>query len=155
MNSWATPDQRALLSLADPVLAVFAQHIQARPSDVEAGGLLLGTVHGTHIAVVEATTPTKWDRRLRYFFERMSLGHSAIAQARWTDSGGMVRYVGEWHTHPQDYPYPSGTDRTEWNKLSCAREDGRLMLAVIVGRRDLYIELVPRAGTGPAMAPMK
>ena len=116
MNSWATPDQRVLLSLAEPVIKVSQRHIQARPSDCEAGGLLLGTVHGSSLAVTEATVPTIWDKRLQYFFERMPFGHSSIAQARWLSSGGKVRYVGEWHTHPQDYPCPSGLDRTEWNK---------------------------------------
>lgn len=154
MNSWATPDQRVLLSLAEPVIAVFQRHIQARPSDCEAGGLLLGTVHGSSLAVTEATVPTTWDKRLQYFFERMPFGHSSIAQTHWKASGGMVRYVGEWHTHPQDYPYPSGLDRTEWNKLSRKRADGRPMLAVIVGRKDLYVELVPHAGIGSMMAPM-
>ena len=154
MTSWATPDQRVLLSLAEPVIAVFQRHIQALPSDCEAGGLLLGTVHGSSLAVTEATVPTAWDKRLKYFFERMPFGHSSIAQARWKTSGGMVRYVGEWHTHPQNYPCPSGLDRTEWNKLSRKRADGRLMLAVIVGRKDLYVELVPHAGIGPVMTPM-
>lgn len=154
MTSWATPDQRVLLSLAEPVITVFQRHIQALPSDCEAGGLLLGTVHGSSLAVSEATVPTKWDMRLQYYFERMPFGHSSIAQTRWKASGGMVRYIGEWHTHPQDYPYPSGLDRAEWNKLSRNRADGRLMLAVIVGRKGLYVELVPHDGIGPLMTPM-
>lgn len=153
MNSWATPDRRVLVSFADPAIAVFESHLQARPSDCEAGGLLLGTVHGSNIVVTEVTVPTTWDKRLQYFFERMPFGHSAIARARWKASGGTVRYVGEWHTHPQDYPRPSGLDRTEWNKLSRKRADGRPMLAVIVGRKSLYVELVPHAGIGPAMTP--
>ena len=103
---------------------------------------MLGTVHGSNIIVVEATAPTIRDKRFQYLFERMPFGHSSIARARWRGSRGTVRYVGEWHTHPQDYPRPSGLDRTEWNKLSRKRADGRPMLAVIVGRKDLYVELV-------------
>jgi integrative and conjugative element protein (TIGR02256 family) len=152
MSSWATSDQRILLNLADSVIAVFEEHIQHQAVDSEAGGLLLGTVHGASIAVTEATVPTLWDKRFRYLFERLSFGHSSIAQARWNASGGTVRYVGEWHTHPQDYPTPSGIDRTEWNKLSKKRADGRPMLAVIVGRKNLYVELVPHSGIGSAMA---
>jgi integrative and conjugative element protein (TIGR02256 family) len=154
IDSWATTDQRILLSLADPVLAVFERYIQLSHSDCEAGGLLLGTVHGAHIAVVEATIPTICDKRLRHLFERMPFGHSSIARKRWHASGGTVRYVGEWHTHPQDFPQPSGLDRTEWNKLSCARTDGRPTLAVIVGRKGLYVELVPHIGIGPMLTPL-
>jgi len=142
MNSWATTDRRILVNFAEPAIGIFERHIQARHSDYEAGGLLLGTVHGSNIIVVEATAPTIRDKRFQYLFERMPFGHSSIARARWRGSRGTVRYVGEWHTHPQDYPRPSGLDRTEWNKLSRKRADGRPMLAVIVGRKDLYVELV-------------
>jgi hypothetical protein len=54
--------------------------------------------------------------------------------------------------HPQDYPTPSGLDRTEWTKLSKRRADGRPILAVIVGRKNLYVELVPHNGIGSVMA---
>lgn len=155
MNSWATPDRRILVNFAEPAITIFESHVQALPSDYEAGGLLLGTIHGSNIMVVEATVPTTWDKRFQYLFVRMPFGHSSIAQSRWKASGGKVRYVGEWHTHPQDYPSPSGIDRTEWNKLSCKRVDGRPMLAVIVGRKSLYVELVPHAGIGPVMTTME
>lgn len=154
IDSWVAPDQRVLIHLAEPVLAVFKRHIQEQPSDCEAGGLLLGTVHGSNIAVVEATIPTFWDKRFRFLFERAPFGHSSIAKARWKASGGTVRYIGEWHTHPQDFPLPSRIDRTEWNALSCTRLDGRPMLAVIVGRQDLYVELVPHSGPGQIFVPL-
>jgi len=153
INSWATPDRRVLLSLTESVLEVFQIHVQARPTDNEAGGLLIGSVHGSNIALTEATAPTTWDKRLRYFFERMPFGHRSIAQKRWRESGGTMRYLGEWHTHPEDFPSPSTVDRTEWNELSRKRADGRPLVAIIVGRRGLYIELVPHSGTGPAMRP--
>ena len=74
MNSWATPDRRVLVNFAESVIAIFDRHIQALPSDCEAGGLLLGTVHGSNIMVVEATVPTTWDKRFQYLFERMPFG---------------------------------------------------------------------------------
>ena len=155
MNSWSTHDHRVLISFAETVTAVFQRHIQARPWDREAGGLLLGTVHGANILVVEATVPTRWDRRFRYMFERMWFGHRSIAQNRWKVSGGTVRYVGEWHTHPQDVPRPSGLDSTEWKKLARNRADGRPVLAVIVGRRELYVELISPLGNSQIMLPMQ
>ena len=155
MNSWATTDRRILVNFAEPAITIFESHVQALPSDYEGGGLLLGTIHGSNIMVLEATVPTILDKRFQYLFERIPFGHSSIAQSRWKASGGKVRYVGEWHTHPQDYPSPSGIDRTEWNKLSCKRADGRRMLAVIVGRKSLYVELVPHAGIGPVMTTME
>lgn len=154
MTGWATPDRRVLVSLSDAVLNVFKDYVQG-DADCEAGGILIGSVHGSNIAVRDATTPTWMDRRFRFFFERLPFRHGRIAQARWKSSGGRVRYLGEWHTHPQDTPSPSGIDRREWNALARKRADGRLMLAVIVGRKGLYVELVPDTGTGPVLVPIE
>ncbi len=149
MSSWATEDRKTLLHFSESTLGTFFRHIQVNDSDCEAGGLLLGSVHGTHMLIEQATVPTAWDRRFRYLFERMPFGHEAIALARWTASQGTIRYLGEWHTHSEDHPNPSGLDRSEWSRLSARRLDKRPMLAVIVGRKSLYVELVPSSGQGP------
>lgn len=151
MSAWGTSDRQTLVHFSERTLAVFQDHIQREATDAEAGGLLLGTVHGNHMLIEQATTPTKWDKRFRTLFERMPFGHQAIALARWNASKGTVRYLGEWHTHPEDNPQPSGLDRSEWNRLAGFRLDQRPMLAVIVGRRDLYVELTPKQGLGPTL----
>lgn len=155
MSSWATEDRRVLLYFSADVLETFRQHIQSEDFESEAGGILLGTVHGNNMLITATTIPTIWDKRSRYFFERLSFGHDAIALARWKASQGTVRYLGEWHTHPEYYPSPSDLDRSEWNHLSSRRQDKRPMLAVIVGRKNLYVELVPDSGPGPVMIPVK
>lgn len=86
MSSWAADDNRTLLHFSKSTLETFYQHVQASDSDCEAGGLLLGSVHGTHMLIEHATVPTAWDKRFRYLFERMPFGHEAIALARWTAS---------------------------------------------------------------------
>ncbi|PPU21895.1 Mov34/MPN/PAD-1 family protein [Xanthomonas arboricola] len=151
MSAWGTSDRQTLVHFSERTIAVFQEHIQRDATDAEAGGLLLGTVHGKHMLIEQATIPTKWDRRFRTFFERMPFGHQAIALARWNTSKGTVRYLGEWHTHPEDNPMPSGLDRSEWTRLAGLRQDGRPMLAVIVGRRDLYVEMAPQKGIGPEL----
>ena len=155
MNSWATSDLRILINFSDSVLDTFLEYVQEKPSDREAGGLLLGTVHGSNMIITEATIPTKWDTRLRYFFERLPLGHFDIAQTRWKGSNGTIRYLGEWHTHPENDPSPSGLDRSVWNILAQKRKDNRPMLAVIVGRKSLYVELVLDIGNGSILAPLE
>ena len=155
MSSWATENRKTLLHFSGPTLDTFLKYLQAKDSDCEAGGLLLGSVHGAHMLIEQATVPTEWDKRFRYLFERMPFGHEAVALTRWIASQGTVRYLGEWHTHPEDHPSPSGLDRSEWNRLSSRRRDKRSVLAVIVGRKSLYVELVPGAGRGPALLPIK
>ena len=151
LSSWATSDKSRLLHFSTGTLETFRQHVQRSDADREAGGLLLGSVHGAHLLIEQATVPTAWDKRFRYLFERMPFGHEAIALSRWTASQGTVRYLGEWHTHPEDHPHPSGLDRSEWNRLSARRRDKRPMLAVIAGRKSLYVELVPSSGCGPVL----
>lgn len=155
LSSWATADKSRLLHFSTGTLETFSQHIQSIDADREAGGLLLGSVHGVHLHIEQATIPTVWDKRFRYLFERMPFGHDAIALSRWTSSQGTVRYLGEWHTHPEDHPHPSGLDRSEWCRLSATRQDKRPMLAVIVGRKALYVELVPSSGCGPVLGPVE
>lgn len=155
MSSWATNDKRTLLHFSTATLETFCLHLQTSEADCEAGGLLLGSVHGAHMLIEQATVPTAWDKRFRCLFERMPFGHEAIALSRWTASQGTVRYLGEWHTHPEDYPRPSGLDRSEWNRLSAKRRDKRPMLSVIVGRKDLYVELVPSTGRGSVFTPVE
>lgn len=148
VSGWSTPDKRILVNFDEKVLNVFRQHIQHLGSDAEAGGLLLGEVRGGHLNLVDATYPTAADLRSRYSFERLPQGHAEVAQKTWSDSRGTVRYLGEWHSHPEDHPIPSGIDRSEWKRLAFERKDKRPFLAVIVGRADLCVELVPSKGDG-------
>lgn len=146
VSGWSTPDKRILVNFDEKVLNVFRQHIQHLGSDTEAGGLLLGEVRGGHLNLVDATYPTAADLRSRYSFERLPQGHAEVAFRTWSDSRGTVRYLGEWHSHPEDRPIPSGIDRSEWKRLASERKDRRPFLAVIVGRADLRVELVPSKG---------
>jgi integrative and conjugative element protein (TIGR02256 family) len=153
VTGWSTPDKRILVNFDEKVLDVFRQHIQRLDSDAEAGGLLLGEVRGMHLNLVDVTFPTADDLRSRYFFERLPQGHAEFAQKVWSDSQGTVRYLGEWHSHPQDLPIPSGIDRSEWKRLASERINKRPFLAVIVGRAGLHVELVPFKGSGIVLRP--
>lgn len=154
VSDWGSSDRTALLNFDAAVLSVFIKHIQRRQQDCEAGGILVGTVHKAGLLVVEASEPTGRDVRRRYFFERMPFRHRALARSRWRSSAGTMRYLGEWHTHPQDHPTPSALDRAEWAQLARKRADGRPMLAVIVGRRSLHVELVSARGAGAIFRPV-
>lgn len=148
LTAWGSRDHRHLITFSAGVLKVFEEFRQEDAASPEAGGILLGHVRGDHLEVVEATRPTAWDRRFRYLFERFPQGHELIAKARWVATGGKLRYLGEWHTHPESIPNPSGTDLNEWAKKAGSRKDGRPMLAVIVGTDALHVRMVP-ATSGP------
>jgi len=154
VSDWATENQRLLLNFSDSVLEVFKDHVQigVRP---ESGGILLGTVHERGLLVTTATSPTKLDRQLRFLFERSPFGHRAVARRKWRQSGGLIRYIGEWHTHPQRIPTPSSIDLDEWRKIAIARLDERPLLAVIVGQHGLHVELASGNGRREVLAPVR
>lgn len=152
VSDWTLADGSLLLNFSDEVRGVFERNVQVGDLP-ESGGVLLGTVHERGLLVTIATTPTRLDRQLRYLFERLPFGHRAVAKRQWRQSAGTTRYIGEWHTHPQDIPVPSGIDLVEWQKLAKKRADQRPLLAVIVGRHDLHVELAHGNGHRELLTP--
>lgn len=152
VSDWALADDSLLLNFSDEVRGVFERNVQMGDLP-ESGGVLLGTVHERGLLVTVATTPTRLDRQFRYLFERLPFGHRAVARRHWSQSAGTTRYIGEWHTHPQDIPVPSGIDLNEWRKLAKKRADKRPLLAVIVGRHGLHVELTHGNGYRELLIP--
>lgn len=146
VNTWAVPSTEHLVYLGQQPLEVFRRYIQDGVDSKEAGGILLGHVRGEHLEIIEATEPSFLDRRFRFLFERMPFFHHRVAMKRWRESKGLIRYVGEWHTHPQSKPTPSSIDLREWQVLAADRADGRPLLTLIVGWEDFHLEYMSGAG---------
>lgn len=146
VSEWSTSDRKKLVVLSARVLQVFTKHCQRHFWQHESGGILLGKRRGKHIEVLVATEPMPSDRRSEYFFGREADGHSEVARLAWRSGNHTVDYVGEWHTHRQRVPTPSGLDRSEWDKLSAGRSDRNALVTVVVGTQQLHVELVKAAG---------
>lgn len=121
---------------------MFKEHAQVQSGMPESGGILLGKVRGEHLEVLHATRPSLRDSQRRFFFERAPFSHRDQANRYWKESGGLIRYLGDWHTHPEIHPTPSLLDRLEWNKLAAFRQDHRPVLVVVVGTHSLWVEQV-------------
>jgi integrative and conjugative element protein (TIGR02256 family) len=102
----------------------------------EAGGILMGYRRGPHTHVTDATTPSKRDTQQRFRFHRHATYHQRMATMRWKASGETLGYVGEWHTHPEDHPTPSGIDLHHWREIGAAA--ARPMVFVIIGRKSCW-----------------
>ncbi|WP_256594425.1 Mov34/MPN/PAD-1 family protein [Pseudomonas sp. RIT411] len=146
LTDWSAHDGRFLIHVRPCVLSVFEAYVQRNTSDPESGGILLGIVHGSHLELVHATPPFPTDRRTRYSFDRDLEGHTEIADQLWHESKGIIRYVGEWHTHPEIIPSPSGIDLIEWKTSAAKRTDGRPLLGLIVGIKGIYIQSTSASG---------
>ncbi len=121
------------------VLDHFQRWRQSQPSTAEAGGQLFGVVDGTEVTIKLATGPRRSDRRGRFFFvadrfaEKMEIGKLHKAG---------LHYFGDWHTHPQSIPEPSGTDLASMTDLFVrSKHELRAFLMIIVGTAPFPVGL--------------
>lgn len=108
---------------------------QLNTFSTEAGGQLFGYVNELEIRVVVATGPYKRDQRGRYHYRSNDISAQKMIEAFAKDG---LYYLGEWHTHAEDFPTASASDLDAMHKLlshSKLNVNGLLML--IVGRSDL------------------
>lgn len=115
-------------------------YIQYNFEDTEAGGILIGweNIDNGNVVIDEATVPMKKDIRKRTSFIRKDVGHIDYYKELYCRSEGIYAYYGEWHTHPEDYPFYSGIDLESWKNI--AREDSKnKQYHIIIGRKKFTI----------------
>lgn len=110
-----------LILIETTVLEVIGSYRQDNTIKPEAGGLLLGFRRNHHIHVVTSTTPKPRDVRSRFKFHRRDQRHQVEAEKLWVNSGKKIDFLGEWHTHPEEFPSPSIIDLRGWSQLSKPR----------------------------------
>jgi integrative and conjugative element protein (TIGR02256 family) len=95
-------------------------HLPARPWEV--GGWLLGywTVDRVAVYVTQATPPGPRGTPVGVWISGRS--HRERFDAAWEASGGIVTFLGDWHTHPGGPTSPSGRDADAARQLA---EDGQ------------------------------
>lgn len=124
------------------VVATLKRYQQNNDRKPEAGGIILGRffVDSDDILLEVATEPDKTDRRKRHFFSRAREPAQRKVDDAWLTSTGVVNYLGEWHTHPEDDPTPSTHDARDWRRISREAEyEQEYLLFIIVGRRIIRI----------------
>lgn len=124
------------VELSQRAIAEMGMWIQDDGSKHEAGGVLLGRliVDCDDVVVDLASAPSNGDKRTRFSFFRARRPAQRLVDQKWSESSGTCVYLGEWHTHPQDDPQPSGQDLRNWSEiLRQARYEGASLFFVIVG----------------------
>lgn len=114
------------------VLDHFSLHRQLRFWHREAGGQLFARIDGQRIVVSEATAPRPNDRRGRFVFEPDRAGEQDEIDAMFARE---LHYVGDWHTHPERSPTPSGRDHaTMSTRVRLSRHRLAGFVFVLVGQ---------------------
>lgn len=125
-------DTTQAISIARQVQHHVSRHRQTTPWATEAGGQLFGTLNDAQICVIEASGPYTGDERSRYRYR----SNPAAAQRAIEDrhKRGLL-YLGEWHTHAEDYPSASALDDDAMRRLITSSQlNSSALLMMIVGR---------------------
>lgn len=89
-----------------------AAHRQRSCLSREAGGQLFARIDGKTWTIVKATGPRKSDWRSRFgYHPNRKAENEEIKQL----FAAGLHFVGDWHTHPERTPEPSGTDTHSMN----------------------------------------
>jgi integrative and conjugative element protein (TIGR02256 family) len=122
------------------ILEKFTQYSKKAP---ESGGVMMGKIINGQINVLKLSVPTALDKASRTNFERSKLGAQIILDYEFFNSNGQLTYLGEWHTHPEEFPTPSFTDlhmlkdQFKNNKLNTD-----FLMLLIKGTKGLYIRVI-------------
>jgi len=127
---------------SDAVIAIFENHKQILPRSHESGGIVLGQVVGNVIYINRASTPNQFDKSSRYRFERDKNAAQILVNYEYLNSNKKITYLGEWHTHPENVPTPSGQDRSMIkDQFKSGTLNEPFLLLVIQGIEKLYVSI--------------
>lgn len=130
------------LKIPKSILEQFSLFVQREAHIPESGGILLGRfIKGTNDIVLDAMTePKEFDTQEPYFFRREKEPHQTIINTYWKETKGTGHYLGEWHTHPENYPQPSSTDFKNWIVLlQTASYYGTALIYIIIGIKEIVV----------------
>lgn len=128
--------------ITNTTIKVIETHIQIKRKDHESGGILLGQIIENEIHILKASTPNKFDKSSRHSFECNKEAAQIIIDYEFINSENKTIYVGEWHTHPENYPNPSGIDiGMIKNQYFKNRLNEPFLVLIIQGQKGLYVAL--------------
>ncbi len=137
-----TLSNKGIIKLDVSIIEIVQFYQQTEKEDLEAGGVLLGRfiVDSKNIIVDKVSTPMPGDKRTRYSFNRGAKMHQRFIDKEWNQSNGTSHYLGEWHTHPEKHPEPSGKDLSNWTiHLKRDTFSSRFLYFVILGTKEICI----------------
>lgn len=130
------------LFIPNEIISEMASYRQLHSRDTEAGGVLLGRKQRgiETYELSQISCPQGCDKRSKYEFIRNKHAHQYIITRAWESSGGIVNYIGEWHTHAENIPHPSKTDLNliKQIKMDSSCPYSKIFM-IIVGRNSLCI----------------
>ena len=108
------------IKLCQNVINTMLKYIQKGFFSKEAGGILMGKENKSNenIIINHITVPMSKDERKHNRFIRKDKRHIELFENLYKESDETLRYIGEWHTHPEAIPNFSSIDLKNWKKIS-------------------------------------
>lgn len=125
-------------------LTAFIQDDYKKP---ESGGILIGYFQENNSYIItDFTKPGHEDKQSRFGFVRSKKNAQKEVNFFFKESEGKKIYLGEWHTHPEDFPSPSSTDKASiWDRIQKDRINAETIFMIIFGRKGIYISAVNKS----------
>ncbi|WP_285577736.1 Mov34/MPN/PAD-1 family protein [Geothrix limicola] len=100
-------------------------------NDPEAGGQLFARFCNGNAMVMKATSPKAADRRSKFGFRQNKTAAQAEILEEYENG---LHFIGDWHSHPEPTPHPSGLDRASSRSVfKKSKKDIGAFLVVILG----------------------
>ncbi len=127
---------------------LFIESYKQKLPALESGGIILGRIMpDQHVIIDELTHPSPKDKRGWFRFERDRGTAQEIINNRWTETNGERIYLGEWHTHNEKKPRPSGRDlKMIHNQLKTSKMEIDFLLLLIIGQEECYYGIETTTG---------
>ena len=129
--------------IADEVVNIWRKYQQRDIKDNEACGVLIGGYNEKQnkIFIDLCTEPQKADIRKRTCFTLKDPFHQKRVNDVFISSQQTQFYLGTWHSHPENYPSPSGVDLEDWGKCIKRNSYNKFMVFAIIGIKEALIKV--------------
>lgn len=136
------------VKICENVINSMYNHIQKGILSKESGGILIGKENKSdeNIVIKHLTSPMDRDKRRYNKFIRQDKKHLDTFYELYRSSNETLRYIGEWHTHPEAIPNFSNIDLTNWKKIANNTNAFNYYMHIIVGYEAIRVWLITCKG---------
>lgn len=97
---------------------------------IETGGVLLGYVESDTIFVAKASDGGPNAMHEEFNFRADPNYIDMFIDMEYANSGEKLKYLGEWHTHPQVHPEPTSKDLNSLEEIALSANDCTILLII-------------------------
>lgn len=129
------------LKISDHIFEIIRPYCQMTKKMPESGGIIIGreNISNNNLIIETISEPMKYDKQKRNRFIRKDPEHIIWFEKLYEDSDKTLRYVGEWHTHPEDDPHYSLIDLNNWRRIKEEASNVVDYYHLIAGRNSVVI----------------